>query len=251
MFDVSRLLNFSTGEVSSSEANLSFSSSKCLQTKYDWLIFSDSRGLERDCSIEKTWVFQLCAKLKLQNLSYLVVSRPKNITIFPTLINFLVLNKIKFDKLITNLGFVDCTPKKLCFVNDMKEQIQQFYPVELPVSKFTESISSDGVTIDLYSLQYSNEYLNTLASYIMSGFVEAYLITTTTIDESIVFPRKRPRVFYEQIRKTNEMIYFIGTLSKSFVVDLNGLNIDTFDAVHYIESDHVKVIDKLSDMLIV
>ncbi|WP_260260063.1 hypothetical protein [Vibrio intestinalis] len=249
MHDVTKLLKFGPGEVSNSESNVSICSSSSLKENYDWLIFLDSRGLERDCSRHETWLMKLCGLLSDYKISYLVISRPKNITTFPTLINFLSLNKFRFKNLITNLGFVDCTPKKSCFVHDINDQIKPFYFDKLPLLDLNDAIMSGNERIDLYTLRYNDEYLSYLSCVLKNNFDSSYLITTPIVDQSVQFPRKRPLSFYNQIGKSNEIISVIAEKSSSYIIDTNGLDIGTFDGVHYTKSDHRKIYIKVLNEL--
>lgn len=89
---------------------------------YDLLIFTDSKGTSIGDEVGKEWTTLLIKKLKSKGISYLFVSRPKEMTVFFTLLNFLELNNIKFKKLVTNVGFVDTTPKKEEFIDDIFSQ---------------------------------------------------------------------------------------------------------------------------------
>lgn len=127
---------FGNGEISTSKENIIIESTK-KQYNYDFLLFFDSRALTiNENSYENTIFYMLVEFLKQNNFSFIAISRPKNLTIFATLINFLQLNpNLKFKNLITNLGFVDLTPKKQLNIEDMLLQINQFYTFD---GKITE-----------------------------------------------------------------------------------------------------------------
>jgi hypothetical protein len=241
MFNVTNTLNFGCGEKSTSESNICFASSKEILCKYDWLIFVDSRGLESDSSLETTWLYQVCDKLGKKNSSYLAISRPKNITTFATLINFINLNDIHFSRLITNLGFVDCTPKKEIFVKDIEEQVKEFFYEKLESHTFPEYLTSEKELVNLYSLQYSKNYLAAVTTHLKLSFIESYFITTPIIDSSITFKRERPYCFYEQLKVTNSLIHTISLMANAKIVELETLSLSTFDGVHFNEFDHAKL----------
>lgn len=117
---------FGVGEKSTSSENQIFKS--CRDYKADYLLFFDSRALAtNEPTYKDTILFHLIEILNQNNISYIAISRPKNVTIFATLFNFLNLNpKLQFKFLITNLGFVDCTPKKQEIIDDMLLQVNQF-----------------------------------------------------------------------------------------------------------------------------
>lgn len=251
MYKVKSSLCFGAGENSISESSLCFSSSKSVLSEYRWLIFVDSRGLEGDCQIGSTWLFKFCLDLEKKGESYLAVSRPKNITIFATLINFIELNKISYENLVTNLGFVDCTPKKECFIDDIKSQLGVYFSPGLEVSVFPEYACSDGGTSNLYSLIYDKNYLNELSVLLLKSFTKILLINTCLIPLEIVFGRKRPLSFYSQLNVTNELLQKLGSLLDSDIIDVNRFSdsLVTFDAVHFTESGHRIMYEEVSKFI--
>jgi hypothetical protein len=238
MFNVPNSFNLGPGETSTSENNVCLSSSKELLCEYKWLIFLDSRGLERDCSIDRTLLYKLCSSFDEQEDSYLVVSRPKNITVFATLVNFINLNDIQFKNLITNLGFVDSTPKKNVFISDIEAQINIHFSHKQDKYTFPQYLNSEDELINLYSLTYSDNYINWIAKLLNSSFIERYLITTAVIDPSLKFKRQRPDCFYGQLNVANTIINRVCTQSSSTLLDVSALSLSTIDGVHFNEYAH-------------
>lgn len=117
---------FGNGEICNSKENKIIKSD--LIENYDFLLFFDSRAMlinEKD--YKNSFFYKLIEIFNKKSISYIAISRPKNLTIFATLLNFLELNKgFKFKNLVTNLGFVDYTPKKQVNIDDMLLQINQF-----------------------------------------------------------------------------------------------------------------------------
>ena len=137
-------LNFGLGEISTSKENKVFKSTK--NTSFDYLLFFDSRAMTIDEENHKNTTLTKTLNLfDKKNISYLAISRPKNLTIFATLLNFLELNKdLKFKNLITNLGFVDFTPKKQENIADMLLQINQFFSLKTIVYEKESYILNGG-----------------------------------------------------------------------------------------------------------
>ena len=124
-----------------------------LESHFDYFCFFDSRGISH--SFEGSIVEGLRDFFCKKNLSYLIISRPLNLTTWATLYNFQKLNKINASNLITNMGFVDFTPKK----NDVLENVinqANYYMGDVALSNFVQIYkSSSGLNIPLYMTEYN------------------------------------------------------------------------------------------------
>ncbi|MDP5254337.1 MULTISPECIES: hypothetical protein [unclassified Vibrio] len=240
------------GEDSTSQNNLTLHSSSQVLKEYDWLIFTDSRGLERDdkTKIENTWIYKTCEYLKKNKHSFLVISRPKNLTTFSTLINFLELNEISFKGLITNVGFVDCTPKKRTAVNDIKLQLNNLQISEQEEKVFSSYELNNGNKEQLYSISLDKKAITHIQKVLKKHFSTQLLIKTPIIPKDKEFQRKRPNEFYEQIEETNSLIDNIANGIGAITVDFPRHILETFDGVHFTDKDHDLVYALLKKMII-
>ena len=231
------------GEISTSFENEMFISDNFLK-KFDFLIFFDSRGLNINNDIYGgTSLINLVEFLKNNNISYLAISRPKNLTTFVTLCNFLKLNEnLHFKNLITNLGFVDCTPKKSENINDMLLQISQFSKITNSIVEFEEFELSDGKNEILKSISYSKEYQNELMQYFNNRFEKLYFINTPVVSQDIKIERHRPKSFFSQLQATNHLISELINFdtNKNILIDISKL-VYTYDGVHYTSVGHEKI----------
>ena len=109
------------GDLSTSKESFAFYSG--LEKRFNYLVFFDSRGAKTNQTKVDTTINLLKDYFKKLNLSYLIVSRPLNLTIIPTLLSFCENTFIKFDNILTNVGFVDTTPKKKDVLCDIKYQL--------------------------------------------------------------------------------------------------------------------------------
>lgn len=258
--DVSKsyILNFSNifffdygiGEISHAKENKTFYNIK--SNNIDYLIFFDSRGLTvNNENYENSYLYKFLDKIKKNNKTYIAISRPKNVTILESLINFLKNNKkFKFQILITNLGFVDYTPKKLDVINDMKLQLNNNKYMKILISdKYTLALGS---TESLYNLEYKVSYIEYINKVLNKRFQRAYFISTPIIDENINIDRARPKSFFMQISKTNELLdNLIKINSNFFKIDISELCLNknlknTYDAVHYTENGHCEIFNILN-----
>lgn len=236
------VIKFGLGENCLSKESKYIVSSSDIQ-EFDYLISIDSRGLVIDDESHKSYVHYLKNKLDYNELTYIIISRPKNLTTFATLCNFLKLNEnLHFKNLITNLGFVDCTPKKSENINDMLLQISQFSTIRNAIVEFEEFELSDGKNEILKSISYSKEYQKELMQYFNKRFENLYFINTPVVSQDIKIERHRPKSFFSQLQATNylisELINF--DTNKNILIDISKL-VYTYDGVHYTSERHEKI----------
>ena len=84
-------------------------SSKYPGKRIDLLLFFDSRGVSKQYN--NSLIHRIISHLP-QKMSFLLISRPLEITTWMTLYNFILLNRIVPKKIITNMGLLISTQKK-------------------------------------------------------------------------------------------------------------------------------------------
>lgn len=214
---------------------------------FDWLLFFDSRGLgvqypEQD---KTSTLFLLKSYFDSVNESYLIISRPLYLTIFPSLVQFIKLNThLKFDKLITNMGFVDTTPKKASVLTDSVHQLNSL-GLKGNIREFEAYELSDGSSQILSTLQYTQSTIQNIATSIAGDFTNLFFINTPIIREDYKLMRKRPPAFYSQLKVANHLIDQICSACGSEIIDTNKLQIKTYDGVHYTMEDHQLICDAI------
>lgn len=238
------------GEDSIGKENFLFTS-RC-NFSFDYLVITDSRGrMTSQSVIEKSFLYLLKEYFENISKTYIIISRPKNLTVFPTLFNFLKLNpKFKFKKLITNLGFVDCTPKKENNIEDIMSQINQFSSINNKIKDHEKYYLNNGSSEILKSIEYSNEYIIELNRLFNQKFEKCYFINTPIVSKDIKIERKRPQTFFTQLYKTNELIKCIVDINqkKNILIDIEDFNY-TYDGVHYTNKGHQLIFDKIKGSL--
>lgn len=201
------------------------------------ILFFDSRG------VSKNWESSLLKKLLeyFESSSYLIVARPLELTTWPTLYNFLGLNRLSPELLITNIGIVDFTPKKYSLCQLMVEQVM--FDGEAGVSSILPLETyqlSNGQEEMLFSVDYSEQYKQHLKSFFFN--VPILAIKTPAVDPGINIERIRPASFFTQLHKTNKFIDMLGCTS----IDLGCFdNRLTYDAVHWTREGNELVFDKI------
>jgi len=191
------------------------SSFKKIENNYDFLIFTDSKGSTLDDEKYDCWTDKLFDFLESLSYTVLFISRPKEMTTFITLINFLKLNKIEFKYLITNVGYAEHTPSKLHFINDIKKQISNtiFDLNKIPFKK-GKYILSNGKSEFLYSYNFG-DIENDISSFLSKKFQSCILLGTMLFSKKITISRKRPESFFEQLKISNHFIKKIASLSSN------------------------------------
>ncbi len=237
---------FGIGEKSTSRENVIFKS-YLTDNNIDHLLFFDSRSLTiNESEFDDTYLMLTLKYLKENNMSYLAISRPKNLTVFATLYNFLKLNTtLKFKNLVTNLGFVDCTPKKQENLDDINSQIIQFSINDSELKVHDRYMLSSGIEETLGSYKYSIRYLKDFASFLDGLFDKIYFINTPIVDINLEMGRKRPTSFFRQLMETNAMLADIADFSgKSISIDVSSA-VSTYDGVHFDKNGHRMVYEKI------
>lgn len=220
------------------------SSHKIFKKKYDVLIFTDSKGSTLNSVEWKTWTELLIDQLEKHNLSFLFISRPKEITIFFTLITFLKSNPIRFNYLITNLGFVDFTPKKLEFMNDIIAQNP--FPSNKNEYKFIglgKYKLNSGDYAELYTFNYGN-IEHKIAKELEKRFSYSLLLGCLEFSKDIKIKRDRPAKFFEQLKVSNNFIFNVSQSSnyihyiQPLKYQFNKFSLLSYDAVHFTKEGH-------------
>jgi len=193
----------------------------------DELVFLDSRGIGRE--FRGSLAEKIITRTDL-NGSYVMVCRPLELTTWATLVNFMALNSIKPRKIITNMGFVDFTPKKPNLLDDAVEQVNYIIGKEVANSIFAENyISSTGEIIGLYKMTYSNKYKQSI-EYIVRN-IPTVIINTPIVEEGIDIKRVRPHAFFTSLAQSEA---FNQSIRGAQVVNLPFFDETlTYDAVHY------------------
>lgn len=221
--------------------------------KFDYLVFADSKGAS-EINHVKPWTLVFCEMLGKKGYSSMLITRPKEMTIFFTLVNFLNANPYKFHNLITNLGFVDLTPKKEEFIDDILVQ-NPFPSGSLIKYTLCEYLLNSGISATLFSINY-NLVVENISAIIDANFKSALLVGTFEFSQNIKIERKRPIEFFCQLKETNSLLKSIcNTSSVSKIIDANrniqnSENSISYDAVHFTRKGHNTIVNLIYNNLI-
>jgi hypothetical protein len=205
------------------------------------LLFLDSRG------VSEQWHGSLLQRIvdHLGARPYLALSRPLLMTTWATLYNFMTLNDVAPSLIVTNLGFVDCTPKKPELCEDVLSQIRYRLPATTcRLQRLDRYMLSSGRVEDLYSIDYSDDYRSALNALVRQ--YETVAIKSPLVSPAIPFPRARPSSFFTQLVEGNRLLDAIGC----HTIELGEFDPTlTYDAVHWTPKANEFIFDKLRPYL--
>ncbi len=221
-----------------------FVRANCSLKEINTLFFFDSRGISKD--YEHSLIKKIVDEMSF--LNYLIIGRPIEITIWMTLYNFIQMNNLRPKQIITNMGFVDFTPKKESIIKKSIYQYIPFFSNEKKKVDFVEKYKSgnEGI-IDLYIQEYPIVFISELISLLHNFNV--IVINTPTLIEGYQLERKRPSAFFQCIEKSNAFNSAIGSRVK--VINFSQFSEkETYDGVHYTESGNILIFSELKCYLI-
>lgn len=210
----------------------------------DYLLFLDSRGISRE--FKESLADKLITRISQLGKTYLLVCRPLELTIWATLIGFLALNKLNPAKIITNMGFVDFTPKKKSILEDAVQQVESVVGQGVAVAYFVENYASlGGEVMPLYSIRYSKAYRHAIEDIVDRH--NMVILNTPLTDPSLTIERKRPVSFFSGQAESNT---FNSSIRGARVIDLPYFDESlTYDAVHFTRRGNELIFDRLKDYL--
>lgn len=159
-----------------------------------------------------------------------MVCRPLELTTWATLVNFMHFNKLAPQTLVTNMGFVDFTPKKQIILEDAIQQIEAVMGQDIATFDFAENyVLSNGESVPLYSMKYRDAYKEKIEEIVEKQ--RTFIINTPLVDADICIERERPNSFFSGVADTSE---FNRSIKGACVVDFPKIDESfTYDAVHY------------------
>lgn len=210
----------------------------------DLLCFLDSRGVSGEFS--SSLARQLIGHAEARQQHYVMICRPLELTTWATLVNFLAANPIRPRQIVTNMGFVDFTPKKPDILVDAMRQVEARIGRDVATATFVEeSTRLNGEVLKLYSMQYSDAYAHTIERLLAAH--PTVIINSPPVSPDCVFPRPRPASFFRALRESNE---FNRALRGATIVDLPEFDTTlTYDGVHYTEHGNRLIYERVKEYL--
>lgn len=211
--------------------------------------FFDSRASRLEADKSQTWLSTLSEFLRNRKISHLFICRPLDNTVFFSLLNFLQAVPLQTELLITNMGFVDFTPKKQAIILDLLLQKEQCLPqYECQQIGFETIQLLDGSAQEVYSLVLDS-CAQAIAERLAAHARKTMLLLTHEFPENCEFPRKRPLSFFRQLKKTNLFLQHLSELQQSVTCctlpQAEDYREISYDGVHYVAAMHEKIAKSL------
>ena len=215
------------------------------------LIFADSRGSNIK-EIEKSWGVKVFNYLKKKDIPCLLVIRPKDCTVFLTLLNFLKLNKLQFDCLVAQIGLVDFTPKKSEIMKDILSQQELFFSsIKFDVKQLSKHRLSSGKEEYLYAINFNDkDFKAGILDQINQSFERALFIETLEVSRGVKLQRERPIEFYDKLKESNKFLFDLcnGDKKMDYLSPVNNRTL-SYDGVHYLDAAHDQVANLVENSL--
>jgi len=210
--------------------------SNCSNHSPDVLLFFDSRGIST--KYKGSLVNRIIDHYVQLKKTYLLIVRPLELTTWATFANFMVINNIVPGKIITNMGFVDFTPKKKSVLQDALQQAEYYAGKDCSVFEFKCNYKlSSGMVEPLYGMNYRRCFVKEIEKLLFNH--EIIVVNTPLVRRDINIERSRPNSFFEGLLFSNEFNNGIGI---GQVVDLPLFDEKfTYDAVHYTNDGNAKI----------
>jgi len=212
--------------------------------KIDYLLFLDSRGISR--GFEYSLADKLINKILQLEKTYLLICRPLKLTVWATLVGFMALNRLNPGKIITNMGFVDFTPKKKSILEDVVQQVNKVVGEAVASAYFVERYCSSGCEeIPLYAMRYEDAYRCAIEA--LAERCTLVVLNTPLVHPGIALQRKRPISFFPALVESNA---FNHSITGAKVTDLPIFDrAQTYDAVYFTRAGNDLIFERLQDYL--
>ncbi len=217
--------------------------SNAKSTFFDYLLFFDSRGVSRE--FDQSLADQLITSISRSGKTYLLICRPLELTLWATLIRFLTLNKLCPGKIITNMGFVDFTPKKQSILRDAVLQVEAAVGFGVAETCYVEDYAAADGIIPLYIMRFHDAYRRAIEAIVQQH--EMVIVNTPLTDPKLSIKRKRPVSFFSAQAESNE---FNRAIDGAQIIDLPDFDETlTYDAVHFTCRGNELIFDRLKGYL--
>lgn len=209
----------------------------------DYLVFFDSRGIS--AQYYGSLAEKLIKKINACGKTFLLICRPLEMTTWSSLISFLENSEILPSKIVTNVGFVDFTPKKKETLALSIDHVNAVLGAKIATAKFAEYYhTSEGIK-PLYNTQYKQKYLSNVELVCKTN--DVVVINTPKVHQNFSGIKQRPLSFFSGILKANE---FNRSISGAKIIEVPEFdNKLTYDAVHFTSEGNELIFDLVKEAL--
>jgi hypothetical protein len=221
-----------------------------LSDSCDYLVFTDSRGVTAKDRGLIGWAIQLSEYFHSNNIRYVTVCRPKNLTGLVTLYNFLELNKIQASAIIAQCANAEFVPKKQSLIDDYIFQAQRIErEIDFETIAYTKTISKafdKFISEDLFIFKDLDRLIRCIFKKIDNSCKIAFVLgSMENIDPKII--RARAPKYFESLMHLNSKLPNLAACFNSilFCQPVNGKytesNSFSSDGMHYNQAAHKSI----------
>lgn len=221
-----------------------FIRTNCRLSNIQKLIFLDSRGISK--GFEGSLIERIINKID-NKINYLIVGRPIEITTWMTFYNFIRLNNISPEIIITNMGFVDFTPKKKTIIEESLNQASYFFCSRVSEYYTVEEYKSkDGSVVDLYMQNYEVDFSIALSKLLKN--TKTIILNTPSLINDFKCERERPISFFKGIQISNDFNRNLN-INSNVLEFFDFSNSETYDGVHFTNKGNKIIFKELEQYL--
>lgn len=208
------------------------------------LFYFDSKGSRVDSNNCKSIFDLITEKPLIFDNELNIIVRPHKLTTFLTLVNDLDKLKRYPTVLITNVGFVDYTPKKLEILSEHINNANDVGVKIKPTIAEKNYKLSNGESVKLYNTRYSNTDLDLICDRLNKIKKLVFINSSLNFKNKNHWKRERPISFFNSLIDSNILIRNINKkIKKSILINMEEST--TFDGVHWTCESHKKLYYKL------
>ncbi len=213
--------------------------------------FFDSRARKIEPESSENYLARMLAKHWQENSEpSIIVTRTHASTTLITLANMLKQLPVQPALIVSNTGFVDCTPKKKEVLDDILVQAEWMASgKKRNVYALEDYVLSSGKHETVFALNWRDDVADLATQFNLQAGRFIFL-RTHEVPPHVVFARQRPASFYSQLRETNLFLKNLtAEMSRAQLVELDFSEGILFDGVHFTEAGHKEVFRKLKKYL--
>lgn len=209
------------------------------------LYYFDSRGSRTTDSDSKSLYEYIITNHIVNDQDLIIEVRPLELTTFASLLEYIKDFNGTISKLVTNVGFVDFTPKKTVLLEEHRSTCARMgiEYVERVVEK--DFVLRNGERCDLYSINYGDSFIEFIEGYLSNIPEITFLSTSANFENHVLWKRMRPKSFFDGIQETNKFLNLLANRNPNIsIIDLK--DIQTFDGVHWDSHSHLEIFRRLN-----
>lgn len=210
------------------------------------LYYFDSRGSRISDSASKSLYELIVTNHRVNNQDLIIEVRPLELTTFASLLEYIKDFSGHISRLVTNVGFVDFTPKKHVLLEEHRSACERLgieYGEKVVEKNF---VLSNGERCDLHTIYYRDSFIEFIETHLSHIPEITFFSTPANFENHEYWKRIRPKSFFRGIQETNKFLnQLINKIPNTSMIDLE--DIQTYDGVHWDSNFHLEIFKRLNE----